>query len=97
MVAFFIISFIISAEFTFFYVYLTEVYPTQVRVIAISVVTVAGGITTSLADLIITLCENAGFSVMIVFAIASFISILVSLKLPETFQTPPPDLIEELA
>jgi MFS family permease len=82
LVAFFVITFMINNEITIFTVYLTEVLPTQARVIGYGVVLVFGNISVVFADLIITLCKNSGFSVMIIFAICSFVSMLVSFKLP---------------
>ena len=82
LVFFFVISFVITVEYTFFFVYLIELYPTQVRVIGISVVTVVGGITISVSDLIITLSKNGNFSIMIIFCSLAAVSILVSICLP---------------
>ena len=62
--------------------YLIELYPTQVRVIGMSVVTVIGGITIAVSDLIITLANNANFSVMIIFCIFAGIGIVMSICLP---------------
>ena len=39
---------------------------------------------------------NAGFSVMILFAIVAIASIIASKLLPESFMVPPPDMIAEL-
>lgn len=97
LVAFFIIGFVITVEYIFYEVYLLELYPTQVRLIGGSFATVMGGVTISFADFIIDGCNNAGFSVMIVFCGFSILSLLVSVKLPETWGRTPADFIEELA
>ena len=60
-------------------------------------VTVVGGIIISTADLIITVANNANFSVMIIFCIFAFVGILASCQLPETFEQPSIDIIEEIA
>jgi hypothetical protein len=39
----FIFRFAISIEYTFFYVYFNEIYPTQVRVLGTSLVSLMGG------------------------------------------------------
>jgi hypothetical protein len=80
-----------------FFVYWSEVLPTQARVIGIAVVSIVGSLSIVFADLIITLCKNSGVSIMIIFAACAFVSILASLKLPETLNQPPPDLVEEIA
>ena len=58
--------------------YITELFPTQARVVGYSLVTVLGGITIAVSDLLITLANNSGFSVMILFAAFSLLSLLVS-------------------
>jgi hypothetical protein len=73
LVAFFIIIFMINNEITYYTVYLSEVLPTQARVIGYSIVLFFGYISVIFADLIITLCKNSGFSVMIIFSICSFV------------------------
>jgi hypothetical protein len=82
LVSFFIISFVITMEYTFFYVYMTELFPTQVRVIGMSMVTVVGGVIIALADLIVTTANNAGFSIMIIFTVFSGLCVVISARLP---------------
>jgi hypothetical protein len=58
---------------------------------------VVGSLVISFSDYIIDTCENHGFPIMIVFCILAGVSIVVSARLPETFQITAPDFIEELA
>jgi len=60
-------------------------------------VTVLGGITIATSDLLITLADNAGFSVMIIFAAFAILSLLVSCGLDETLKKPAPDMILEIS
>lgn len=92
----FVFRFAISLEYTFFYVYFNECYPTQIRVIGTSLVSVMGGIVVTIAPEIIDACISGGFPIMILFAVLSGLSALCSYKLPETFQKTPPDVIQEL-
>ncbi len=84
LVAIFAITFSITAEWTFFFVYVTELYPTQVRVIGTSLISLFSAITLSVASFIINGAINSGFSVMIVFSIFAVVSLVVSFFLPET-------------
>ena len=84
----FIITFCVSAEYTYFYVYLTELYPTQVRVIGLSLVTFSGAITLAVSQYIIDSCLSSGFNVMIVFSLFALVSSVASFFLPETLENP---------
>jgi len=84
LAAMFVITFCISAEFTYFYIYMTELYPTQVRVIGISLITFTGAIALAVSQYIIDSCINTGFNVMIVFTLFAVASIIASFFLPET-------------
>ena len=74
----FLFRFAISIEYTYFYVYFNEMYPTQVRVLGTGLVSTMGGVMVTLAPIIIDSCINAGFPIMIIFAVLSGLSILVS-------------------
>jgi MFS family permease len=92
----FVFRFAISVEYTFFYVYFNELYPTQVRVLGTGLVSLSGGIMVTVAPELIDSCIQGGFPVMILFAVLSAASCFFSYKLPETFQKTPPDVVEEL-
>ena len=76
------ITLVITTEYTFYYVYITELFPTQARMVGFSMITVSGGVTIALSDLMITLSSNAGFSVMIIFAAFALINLVASCCLP---------------
>ena len=90
----FIFRFMITSEYTFYYVYFNEIYPTQVRVIGTSLITVFGAATITIVPEIIDVCLSNNFPIMAVFAVLSVGSILLSWRLPETLNIPPPDIIE---
>jgi len=90
----FIFRFAISVEYTFFYVYFNELYPTQVRVLGTGLVSLCGGIMVTVAPEIIDSCIEGGFPIMILFAVLSIFCVFFSYRLPETFQKTPPDVIE---
>lgn len=92
----FLFRFAISLEYTFFYVYFNELYPTQIRVIGTSMVSVMGGIMVTIAPEVIDGCISSGFPIMIIFAILSAFSAVCSYKLPETLHQVPADVVEEL-
>lgn len=56
LILFFIISFVITAEFIFLEVYLLELYPTQIRIIGDSFAQIIGGIAIAFVDFIIDAC-----------------------------------------
>jgi hypothetical protein len=89
----FIFRFAVSVEYTFFYVYYNELYPTQIRVIGTSMVSVMGGAMVTIAPEIIDGCIHGGFPIMIIFAILSAFSAICSYKLPETLHKTPADVI----
>lgn len=79
----------ISFEFTIFYVYQNELYPTQARVVGTSVVSLVGQGIAIFSSEIIDLCFANDFPVMILFSSLSFLCIIISLRLPETYQKKP--------
>ena len=60
------------------YVYLTELYPTQVRVIGLSLIIVSGAISLAVSQYIIDSCLSSGFNVMIVFSMFALVSLAAS-------------------
>jgi hypothetical protein len=85
----FLFELAISFEFTIFYVYMNEVFPTQARVVGTSVVSLVGEAVVIFSSEIIDLCFLNDFPVMILFSSLSFVCIVISLGLPETFQKVP--------
>lgn len=83
-------------EYTVFYVYFNELFPTQVRAIGTGVVSLAGGVMIMVNPEIIAVCESAGFHIMILFAAGSVVCLVCSYFLPETYGKTPEDVVEEL-
>lgn len=82
LVLIFIFRFAVTLEYTFFCVYLNELYPTQIRVIGTSLVELIGSLMVSSAPEILDGCLNSGFPVMILFSAFSILSIIFSKQLP---------------
>jgi len=82
LVLIFIFRFAISLEYTVFYIYFNEVYPTQIRVLGTGLVSTMGGVMVTLAPIIIQICISGGFPIMILFAVLSALSIFLSYHLP---------------
>ena len=92
----FIISLAIASEYNFFVVYINELYPAQVRIIGVGFIKSFGGGALMFSSLIIQLCLDTGFKIMILFTILAAIAIYISYILPESFQIAPPEVIKEL-
>ena len=82
LVLIFVFRFAISLEYTVFYIYFNEVYPTQIRVLGTGLVSTMGGVMVTVAPEIIQACISGGFPIMILFAVLSGISIFLSSRLP---------------
>ena len=92
----FIFRYAITVEFTIFYVYLNELFPTQVRVLGFALLMVTGGLSLTFVPLLLEVCLENGVSIMAIFALLSGFSAFLSKYLPETINVPPPEIIEEL-
>jgi hypothetical protein len=95
LILIFLFQLAISVEFTVFYVYENEIYPTQARVIGTSVVSLVGEGVVIFAEPILDLCFEEGIPVMIIFAVLAAICIGINIQLPETFRKVPEELILE--
>lgn len=80
--------------FYYYLFYFYELYPSQIRVLGISLIILTSGITLAVTQLIIDKSIQSGFSVMIVFCIFAAASIVASLFLPETYLMKPMDMIK---
>lgn len=78
----FILEFAVTTEFNFFVIYITELYPTQVRVIGNGLVQIFGSAVLLVAEQIISGCFNSGFRIMILFALMGGLSVVSSVFLP---------------
>lgn len=96
LILIFIFQFAITLQYSIFYVYMNEVYPTQARMIASSTIGLTGGLQTTLTSKIIGYCMSINFPVMVIFTILSGICILIIRFLPETFRAVPKEMIDEL-
>jgi hypothetical protein len=74
-----------TSEYTFFLVYISELYPTQVRVLGMSLVNLISAVILSVSSFIIQNAINSGFKIMIVFCIFAGSGVLFSFCLPETY------------
>lgn len=96
LVGFFIIGVVTAIEYSFFDVYLFELYPTQVRMLGTTFTFTTANLIMPSMGFIIDACSRNNFSVMYVICAAAIVAIVISYKLPETFGLTPPDLIDEL-
>ena len=87
----FIIQMTVTNAFNNYAVYLNELYPTQIRVIAIGFVKTFGAVTTMLSSTIINACLKGHFKIMILFAILGALSVVLYFLLPETKGKRPPE------
>ena len=89
LVLIFLFELAISVEFTIFYVYENEIYPTQARVIGTSIVSLVGEGVVVLASEILDFCFEKDFPVMIIFASLAGLCLIIKFQMPETFQKVP--------
>lgn len=94
MILIFLFQLAISVEFTVFYVYENELYPTQARVIGTSIVSLIGEGVVIFAETFLDLCFEHDIPVMIIFAALAGLCIGINIQLPETFQKVPEELIQ---
>lgn len=78
----FVLEFAVTTEFNFFVIYITELYPTQVRVIGNGLVQIFGSAVLLVAEQIISGCFSSGFRIMILFALMAGLSVVCSAFLP---------------
>lgn len=95
IVLIFLFQLAISIEFTVFYVYQNELYPTQARLVGTSIVSLIGEGVITFIDAFLDLCFEHDIPIMVIFASLAVICIGINLQLPETFQKVPEELILE--
>ena len=78
----FLVVLVVSSAFTFYAVYLNELFPTQVRIVGIGFIKSWGALTGMASSEIISACFNSGFKIMILFAILAGISMIITWALP---------------
>lgn len=82
MLLIFLFQLAISVEFTVFYVYENELYPTQARVIGTSIVSLIGEGVVIFAEAFLDLCFEYDIPVMIIFAALAGLCVSINLQLP---------------
>ena len=78
----FLVVLVVSSAFTFYAVYLNELFPTQVRIVGIGFIKSFGAMTDMASSEIISACFDSGFKIMILFAILAGVSMIISWALP---------------
>jgi MFS family permease len=96
LVLIFLLQFSITTQYTTFYIYTNEVFATQARMIAISIISLIGGLVTTGTSFIIGVCLENHFPIMIIFTFLSAVCVLLTIYLPETLGKVPRDIIDEL-
>ena len=96
LVVLFFIELVVSNAFNFYAIYLNELYPSQIRIVAIGFIKTFGAMTAMVSSQIIDACLDSGFPIMLLFAILAAVSVVLSWILPETHGKRPPEVIKEL-
>ena len=71
-----------------------EIFPNQVRGLALQTTAIASYTSVFLIPLIMTFCQRTGISIIIFYAASCIFAFLFTLKLKETYGVPPPEVIE---
>jgi hypothetical protein len=95
IVLIFLFQLAVSIEFTVFYVYQNEMYPTQARLVGTSIVSLIGEGVITFIDAFLDFCFEYDIPIMVIFAALAVICIGINFQLPETFQKVPEELILE--
>ena len=82
LILLFFIELVVSNAFNFYAIYLNELYPNQIRIVAIGFIKTFGSITPMVSAFIIDACLDSGFPIMLLFAILAAVSIVLSWILP---------------
>jgi uncharacterized membrane protein len=86
-----------SFTFTTFILTQFELFPTQVRGMAVQIVSSSGYIAVSMIPVVSKLLLKAfNISAISCFIFNCFVILILTYFIPETFNNPPPDVIEEL-
>lgn len=91
-----IFRFAATISFNFFYAQQYEAFPNQIRGLALQFICTPSYFATVTVPQIITFCARTGISIMSTFILCTVVIGIMTICLPETFGTPPPEMIEEL-
>jgi hypothetical protein len=87
-----------SFTFTTFILTQFELFPTQVRGMAVQIVSSSGYIAVSMIPVVSKLLLKAfNISAISCFIFNCFVILILTYFIPETYNNPPPDVIEELS
>jgi hypothetical protein len=70
-----------------------EMFPTQIRSLAIQFTSSICTVAIIMAPYIQSFFKAQGFSIFITFTVSCIMIILAAIKMPETFNTTPPEII----
>lgn len=87
--------FVLCGFWSIFYVYVAELFPTQIRSLGYGWTSVMGMIGSTLSPFVTTISKSVGMNNWLPPAILGFLSVLFVSKLPETFGQSLKDVIEE--
>lgn len=80
----FVLEFAITVEYSFLYIYINELFPTQVQILGFGFNEIFGAMTLVSSKWLISFCLNGGIKIMIIFAVLAALSMVCSYFLPET-------------
>jgi len=89
--------FVLCGFWSIFYVYVAELYPTQIRSLGYGWTSVMGMIGSTISPFVTTISADIGVNSWFPPAIIGFISCIFVVKLPETLKQSLKDVIEEQA
>ena len=92
----FIFRFVVTVVYTYLFVYIIELFPTQVRVLGTGVFNTTGAISITLCHLFIHFCINHGVSIMAFLVVSCVLNVYLSTLLPETLGKRTEEEVEEL-
>ena len=92
----FVFRIAISIPFLTFFVYFNEIYPAQVRALVGHFVSSIGGVLLIFMPMLIDFCLIWKVPIMLVLTLLGLLATVLVYQLPETFQVPPKEVVQEL-
>lgn len=89
----FFFRFFVSIGYNVFYMAQFEMFPTQIRSLALQFTSSICTVAIIMAPHVQSFFKAQGFSIIITFSISCILIILVLIKMPETYNLTPPEII----
>lgn len=95
-VGLFCFRFVTTLTYNYFCMVQYEVFPNQVRGLALQGTSIASGLAVVVVPTVMVWSKTVGLSIMASFGLSCLLAIIFTVGLPETFGVEPPEMIEEL-